>query len=190
MRQRRFWSACANAQADLNLCWAHMSKGTFSDVALRWIFRFWSSQFWQEDNYPLFEDLAWYHNFLERSACAARSTNCNVMDKMSSHFHTCSKKYLLKDTFGQAMRKRVFGHMRTAKAQISLRIRAVWSGSSLSVNKIIEYYKMCERRTKARMIRCICAGWSEPVHFAHVWRHVFTWHGLVDIRTSKAILLL
>ena len=29
--QRRFWSDCANAQADLNLRWAHMSKVTFAD---------------------------------------------------------------------------------------------------------------------------------------------------------------
>ena len=28
----RFWSDCANAQADLNLRWAHMFKGTFSVV--------------------------------------------------------------------------------------------------------------------------------------------------------------
>ena len=43
---------------------------------------------------------------------------------------------------GRAMRKRVFGHMRTAKAQISLPIRAVWSATLLSPNKIIEYYGM------------------------------------------------
>ena len=30
--QWRFWSDCANAQADLNLRWAHMSEGTFSGV--------------------------------------------------------------------------------------------------------------------------------------------------------------
>ena len=30
--QRRFWSGCANAQADLNLRWAHMYKGRFFDV--------------------------------------------------------------------------------------------------------------------------------------------------------------
>ena len=30
--QRRFWSDCANAQADLNLRWAHMCECTFSDV--------------------------------------------------------------------------------------------------------------------------------------------------------------
>ena len=30
--QWRFWSDCANAQSDLNLHWARMSVGTFSDV--------------------------------------------------------------------------------------------------------------------------------------------------------------
>ena len=35
------------------------------------------------------------------------------------------------------MRNRVFGYMRTAKAEIGLRIRAVWSGPSLSAKKII-----------------------------------------------------
>ena len=31
--QWRFWLACANAQADLNLRWTHMFEGSFSDVA-------------------------------------------------------------------------------------------------------------------------------------------------------------
>ena len=31
--QWRFWSDCANAQADLNFLWAHISESTFSDVA-------------------------------------------------------------------------------------------------------------------------------------------------------------
>ena len=31
--QWRFWSDCANAQADLNLRWAHTSEGTLSEVA-------------------------------------------------------------------------------------------------------------------------------------------------------------
>ena len=26
------WSDCINAQADLNLCWMHMSEGTFSYI--------------------------------------------------------------------------------------------------------------------------------------------------------------
>ena len=36
--QGRFWSDCANAQADLNLRWAHTCEGTFPDVDLnlRW----------------------------------------------------------------------------------------------------------------------------------------------------------
>ena len=42
------------------------------------------------------------------------------------------------------MRKRVFGHMRTAKAQISLRVRAGWSGPFLSANRTIEYYRIYE----------------------------------------------
>ena len=31
----RFWSNCTNAQADQNLRWAHISKGTFSDIAVQ-----------------------------------------------------------------------------------------------------------------------------------------------------------
>ena len=42
---------------------------------------------------------------------------------------------------GSTMRKRVSGHLRTAKAQTSLRIRAVWSGPSLSANRILKYYR-------------------------------------------------
>ena len=30
----RFWSDCANAQADLNLCWAYISEGTFPKVTV------------------------------------------------------------------------------------------------------------------------------------------------------------
>ena len=33
MRLWRFWSDCANVQADLNLRWTHMAEGTFSDVS-------------------------------------------------------------------------------------------------------------------------------------------------------------
>ena len=31
--QWRFWSDYVNVQADLNLCWAYISEGTFSDIA-------------------------------------------------------------------------------------------------------------------------------------------------------------
>ena len=75
------------------------------------------------------------------------------------------------------MRKRVYEQMRTAKAQISLRIRAVWSGPLLSANRIIGYYRVYEWRAKAQMILCACARWSEPALFAHPRRHLFTWNG-------------
>ena len=49
------------------------------------------------------------------------------------------------------IRKRVFRHMRTAKARISLRIRAVWSEPSLSANRIIG--------RRIIWIRAFCAFW-------------------------------
>ena len=71
------------------------------------------------------------------------------------------------------MRQRVFGHMRTAKAQISLRIRAVWSGPSLSANRIIGYYRMYQWRANARMRPHACVGWIWLCAFCACWkRHV------------------
>ena len=61
---------------------------------------------------------------------------------------------------GRVLRKRVHGHMRTAKAQISLCIFKVWSRHPLSANKIIVYYRIYEWKT--------CAGWFESASFAHV----------------------
>ena len=72
------------------------------------------------------------------------------------------------------MRNCIFGNMRRAKAQISLRIRAVWSGHSLSANRIIRYYRMYEwRESKGldyllrRMIWiCVfCASSKAPFSF-------------------------
>ena len=45
--------------------------------------------------------------------------------------------------------------MRTAKAQISLRVRTVWSGRSLTA------YMYCILLWMTRMIVCACAGWFE-----------------------------
>ena len=44
--------------------------------------------------------------------------------------------------------------------------------------RIIGYYRMFERRVKARMLLCACAGLPEYAHFAHVRWHVFAWLGL------------
>ena len=59
---------------------------------------------------------------------------------------------------GCAMWKLVIGYMWTVKAQIRLRFRAVWSGPSLSTNRIIGYYRMYDWRVKTRMILCACIG--------------------------------
>ena len=79
--------------------------------------------------------------------------------------------------FDRAMRKRVFRHIRIAKAQISLRIYAGWSGPSLSADRIIGYYRMYESRANVGFVRCACAGWAESAYFAHARRHFIrlTW---------------
>ena len=56
--------------------------------------------------------------------------------------------------------------MRTAKAQISLHIRAVCSGPSLSANWIIGYYRMYEWRADSQMILFACARWCKSTKSA------------------------
>ena len=60
---------------------------------------------------------------------------------------------------GRAMQKRAFGYMRTAMARISLRARVVWSGPSLSANRIIGYYRMFQWIANGRI--------RLHVHFVH-----------------------
>ena len=76
------------------------------------------------------------------------------------HAKTCLRAYA--DSEGP---DHVFRPMRTVKAQISLRIRAVWSGPLLSATRIVGYYGMYmyQWRAKARVISCACAGWCESV---------------------------
>ena len=55
-------------------------------------------------------------------------------------------------------RKHVFGHMRTAKAQITLRVRAVWSRLPLSANRLIGYYRKVQTQVvPMRRMTWICA---------------------------------
>ena len=81
---------------------------------------------------------------------------------------------------GRAMRKRVSGHMRTAKAQIRprIRIRAVWSGTLLSAKRIIGQSSMYQWRENAKqMILCECLGWTWLCAFCTCRRHIFDWRG-------------
>ena len=73
--------------------------------------------------------------------------------------------------------------MRTEKAQIRLRIRAVWSGPSLSADRIIGYYRMFQWRANAWMRPCACTGWCESAHFAHVRRRLFRLSPPIFVRT-------
>ena len=75
--------------------------------------------------------------------------------------------------YDRAMRKYVFGHMRTVRVLIGLRGRAVRSGPSLSANRILGYNRMYEWRVDFPVILCAWAGWSEFVYFAHVRRNFF-----------------
>ena len=69
-----------------------------------------------------------------------------------------------------------YTYMRTAKAQIRLRIRAVWSVPSLSANRIISNYRIYIWRSKARIILSTREGWSQKAHFAHARRYFFASH--------------
>ena len=63
--------------------------------------------------------------------------------------------------------KNVFWYMWTVKAQISLRICAVWSGPSLSTNRSIGYYRMFLNEKQLPGWDCTWAGWSNLHSLAH-----------------------
>ena len=67
--------------------------------------------------------------------------------------------------------------MWTAKAQISLHIRAVWSGPSLSAKRLTGHYRMYQWSTNAQMR--VEHAWeeSESVQFVRARRHIFAWGG-------------
>ena len=56
------------------------------------------------------------------------------------HLLHCYRHIQEQDHLVRVMWKCVFGHIQTAKTHISLRIRAVWSGPSMSVNRTTGYY--------------------------------------------------
>ena len=65
----------------------------------------------------------------------------------------------------------IMGNIRGQQRPRSAYASAVWSGPSLSTNRIVGYYRICERRAKAQIVLCTSAGWFESVHFAHTRRH-------------------
>ena len=71
----------------------------------------------------------------------------------------------------------VLGYMRTAKAQISLRIRAVWSGPSLSANIIMDTIDFFNGEQIPGWDFAHVQEWCWSLHFAHARRHFFAWRG-------------
>ena len=55
-------------------------------------------------------------------------------------------RYFQSNNIGHAIRKCVSERMWTAKPQISLRFHVVWSGPTLSANRIIGYYRIHESK--------------------------------------------
>ena len=72
------------------------------------------------------------------------------------------------------IRERNFGHVRPAKIQIRLRIREVWSESSLDAVLIAKKAKflLVEKETLLRLRGCV--DWLDSSLDAHVRRHVFS----------------
>ena len=80
---------------------------------------------------------------------------------------------------GRAMQKSVFEHMRTAKPQISLRIRAVWLGPSLSANRF--HYRMNQLKVNARIRLGACMGWEWICAFCACSKTYFGLSGPISI---------
>ena len=92
-------------------------------------------------------------------------------DKYTAETPNCNRKHGRRDWENAYKWKRIFGHIWTAKAQISLHIRAVWSVPSLSAIESLDTAEY-ECRAKSRMILCAWAGGFEYAHFAHVQKDV------------------
>ena len=83
---------------------------------------------------------------------------------------------------GHARQKHAFEHMRTAKAQISLCICAVWSGPSQSAYRIIERHRMYQWRANVRMRLCM-RGINLNLRLLRIIEDLFAWPGPYAVRT-------
>ena len=86
-------------------------------------------------------------------SCVKNASSLIYVELLQVTIIKCTSIYGLRDE-----KKMIFGHMQTAKAQISLHICTFWSGPSLSTNRLFGYYRMYEWRAAAGMILCTCAG--------------------------------
>ena len=106
---------------------------------------------------------------------------------MHSHICRAMQGITFSSKLGSAMWKRVFGHTLIAKTQISLRIRAVWSGPSLFAYRIIGYWRIYRYITKV-LIRLYCfVGWPGSLLLPYVQNTYFLWHGPSYIRKMRKL---
>ena len=135
--QWRFRWDCANAQTDRILRWAHMSEGKFSDVAVS------------------LDLISSYVNVCPTYVhIRPNKTSWSIQDHVI-HVYNMSR-----DT---AFPTRLL--RRLAKTQISVRIRAVWSESSMSTwrrfGSLTSHYMSCEDSDQTaemrRLLRLRCA---------------------------------
>ena len=73
----------------------------------------------------------------------------------------------------RTVEKKPLCHMRTAKINMSVRIRAIWPGHSLCVDIYYTIHWFCKRATKALNSLRKCAGWSGPTLSANYIRAFF-----------------
>ena len=83
--------------------------------------------------------------------------------------------------------KRPLSQMWTAKVQMSVRIRAVWSGHSLLVNIYYNVNWFCKRATKALISLRLCAGWSGPALSANCIGAIFVRRAANDFVWRKGV---
>ena len=94
--------------------------------------------------------------------------------------------------------KRHLCHLRTAKVQMSVRIRATWSEHSLFIDIYNNIYWFCKRAAKALISLRKCAGWSGPALpanniralFVHCASYIITTHSTCPIISSQFYYLL
>ena len=122
--QGRFWSACANAQADLNLRWMHMRKGAFSDVTVH------MNKLFRKDRYQEAKPSKGNERRIDEDKSNDKSKlhNCNVR-------HTYKRKFAIECQPWNGQHKKT--HNKTKKKKKKLlgrRIKPALLSQSLTLN--------------------------------------------------------
>ena len=83
--QWRFWSDCANAQADLNIRWVHMYKGSFSEFAAHFACLFFMKVMDERFSSPNPDDLSLPK--LRRNRTTFTQEQLDILEQEFEHTH-------------------------------------------------------------------------------------------------------